>query len=265
MTPADFTLDFFKLCLSQHIWGWRDLDDAFDRQKHSSGEDFLLHVACTNGQPFIDAFNAASPQQTFPFNLTEKPNTKPKTNMTPIQITINVPEFEKLAEAINKLSEVASIFVTAPPVTTTTVSTSGGESEALAPAKKRGRPAKSELAQKVESDAEDIAAKVGEVENNTPVVEAITTPVEVEPALPEQPELTGADLARKATELFSGEEPIKVAMRKKLVDFRTNVLGWNQPITKLTDQAALYQFNEQMDLLADEMAADAASPQEEEV
>lgn len=256
MAPADFTLDFFKLCLSQHVWGWRDLDDAFDRQKHSSGEDFLLHIAYTNGQPFIDAFNAASPQQTFPFNLTEKPNTKPKTNMTPIQITINVPEFEKLADAINKLSEVASIFVTAPPVTTTTVSTSGGESEAPAPAKKRGRPAKAE-AQVEETPA---APAVVEESAPAPVVEA-----EVEPALPEQPELTGADLARKATGLFSGEEPIKVAMRKKLVDFRTNVLGWNQPITKLTDQAALYQFNEQMDLLADEMAAAATSPQEEEV
>lgn len=273
MAPADFTLDFFKLCLSQHVWGWRDLADAFDRQKHSSGEDFLLHVAYANGQPFIDAFNAASPQQTFPFNLTEKPNTKPKTNMTPIQITINVPEFEKLADAINNLSaalpwsygtmddpkfmqKIADAYQAKTHAhASMTVSTSGGESEATAPAKKRGRPAKVE-----ETPAAPAAPAVVEEPAPAPAVEA-----EVEPALPEQPELTGADLARKATELFSGEEPIKVAMRKKLVDFRTNVLGWNQPITKLTDQAALYQFNEQMDLLADEMAAAATSPQEEEV
>ena len=30
---------------------------------HCMGEDFLLHIAYTNGQAFIDAFNAASPQQ----------------------------------------------------------------------------------------------------------------------------------------------------------------------------------------------------------
>lgn len=256
MTPADFTLDFFKLCLSQHVWGWRDMSKAFDMQKHSASEDFLLHVAYTNGQAFIDAFNAASPQQTFPFNLTEKPNTKPKLNtpMTPIQITINVPEFEKLAEAINKLSEVASIFVTAPPVTAT-ISTSGGETEAPAapeapaPAKKRGRPAKAEAAPVVE-------------EAPAPAAPEPAPAVEAEPALPE---LTGVDLARKASELFAGEEPLKVEMRKKLVDFRTNTLGWDQPISKLTDQALLYQFNEKLDELADEMAALASSAKEEEV
>jgi hypothetical protein len=256
MTPSDFTLEYFKLCLSQHVWGWRDMSNAFDMQKHSASEDFLLHVAYTNGQAFIDAFNAASPQQTFPFNLTEKPNTKPKTNMTPIQITINVPEFEKLADAINKLSEVASIFVTAPPVTAT-ISTSGGETEAPAapeapaPAKKRGRPAKAEPTPVVEEAPAPVAAEPA------PAVEA-----EVEPALPE---LTGVDLARKASELFAGEEPLKVEMRKKLVDFRTNTLGWDQPISKLTDQALLYQFNEKLDELADEMAALASSAKEEEV
>lgn len=256
MTAADFTIDYFKMCLSQHVWSWRDLTNAFDRQKHSASEDFLLHIAYTNGQAFIDAFNAASPQQTFPFNLTEKPNTKPKTNMTPIQITINVPEFEKLAGAINKLSEVASIFVTAPPVTAT-ISTSGGETEtpaapeAPAPAKKRGRPAKAEATPVVEEAPAPVAPEPA------PAVEA-----EVEPALPE---LTGVDLARKASELFAGEEPLKVEMRKKLVDFRTNTLGWDQPISKLTDQALLYQFNEKLDELADEMAALAASAKEEEV
>ena len=40
MTAADFTIDYFKLCLSQHVWGWRDLTNAFDRQKHSASEDF---------------------------------------------------------------------------------------------------------------------------------------------------------------------------------------------------------------------------------
>jgi hypothetical protein len=54
-------------------------------------------------------------------------------------------------------------------------------------------------------------------------------------------------------------------MRKKLVDFRTNTLGWDQPISKLIDQALLYQFNEKLDELADEMAALAASAKEEEV
>lgn len=258
MTPADFTLDFFKLCLSQHVWGWRDLANAFDRQKHSASEDFLLHIAYTNGQAFIDAFNAASPQQTFPFNLTEKPNTKPKTNMTPIQITINVPEFEKLADAINRLADnLANSLLGNAPVATLTVSPSGGETEAPAapeapaPAKKRGRPAKAEATPVVEEAPAPVAPEPA------PAVEA-----EVEPALPE---LTGVDLARKASELFAGEEPLKVEMRKKLVDFRTNTLGWDQPISKLTDQALLYQFNEKLDELADEMAALAASAKEEEV
>lgn len=261
MTPSDFTLDYFKLCLSQHVWGWRDMPNAFDRQKHSSSEDFLLHIAYTNGQAFVDAFNAASPQQTFPFNLTEKPNTKPKLNtpMTPIQITINVPEFEKLADAINRLADVnylANQTIVAP-ATTTTISTSGGETEAPAapeapaPAKKRGRPAKAETAPVIEEAPAPVAAEPA------PAVEA-----EIEPALPE---LTGVDLARKASELFAGEEPLKVEMRKKLVDFRTNTLGWDQPISKLTDQALLYQFNEKLDELADEMAALAASAKEEEV
>lgn len=262
MAPSDFTLDYFKLCLSQHVWGWRDLANAFDRQKHSASEDFLLHVAYTNGQAFIDAFNAASPQQTFPFNLTEKPNTKPKLNtpMTPIQITINVPEIDKLADAINRLADnlanpvaVAASHGRA----TATISTSGGETEtpaapeAPAPAKKRGRPAKAEATPVVEEAPAPVAPEPA------PAVEA-----EVEPALPE---LTGVDLARKASELFAGEEPLKVEMRKKLVDFRTNTLGWDQPISKLTDQALLYQFNEKLDELADEMAALAASAKEEEV
>jgi hypothetical protein len=263
MTPADFTLDFFKLCLSQHVWGWRDLVNAFDRQKHSVSEDFLLHIAYTNGQEFIDAFNAASPQQTFPFNLTEKPNTKPKTNMTPIQLTINVPEFEKLADAINRLADnLANPLLVAPSITTT-VSTCGGEAEtpaateasSPAPAKKRGRPAKAESAPAIEEAPAPVAPEPA------PAVE-VEVEVEVEPALPE---LTGVDLARKAAELFAGEEPIKVEMRKKLVDFRTNALGWEQPISKLTDQALLYQFNEKIDELADEMAALAASAKEEEV
>lgn len=258
MAPSDFTLDFFKLCLSQHVWGWRDMSNAFDMQKHSASEDFLLHIAYTNGQAFIDAFNAASPQQTFPFNLTEKPNTKPKTNMTPIQITINVPEFEKLADAINRLADNLANPALVVPSTTTTVSTSGGETEApaaseapAAPAKKRGRPAKAETAPVVEEAPASVAPEPA------PAVEA-----EVEPTLPE---LTGVDLARKASELFAGEEPLKVEMRKKLVDFRTNTLGWDQPISKLTDQALLYQFNEKLDELADEMAALAASAKEEEV
>lgn len=260
MSPADFTLDYFRLCLSQHVWGWRDLTNAFDRQKHSDSEDFLLHIAYTNGQAFIDAFNAASPQQTFPFNLTEKPNTKPKANMTPIQITISVPEFEKLADALNRLADnLANPVAVAASHgwATATISTSGGETEAPAapeapaPVKKRGRPAKAEATPAVEEAPAPVAPEPA------PVVEA-----EVEPSLPE---LTGVDLARKASELFAGEEPLKVEMRKRLVDFRTNTLGWDQPVSKLTDQALLYQFNEKLDELADEMAALAASAKEEEV
>lgn len=248
MSPADFTLDFFKLCLSQHRWDWRKLTDTFERQKHSANEDFLLHIAYSNGQQFIDAFNAVCPQQTFPFN-TEKPNTKP--NTIPMQLTINIPEFAQLAEAINRLTENLNNPAPPAPAVTATVSTSGGETEAPATTKKRGRPAKAEAtpAPAAEPDLRQDAEPA--LEPAAPETPAPQPEPETAPALPE---LSGADLARKASDIFSGEDPLRVEMRKRLVDYRTKELGWDQPISKLTDQAMLYQFNEKIDELADELA-----------
>lgn len=238
MSPSEFTIDFYKKCLSQHRWDWRNMTNGFDRQKHSGSEDFLLHIATTNGQPFIDAFNAACPHQNFPV----KPAEKPKTNtIHTMQVVINIPEFAQLAEAINKLTAVLSPTTAAERVgqLTETATSSAVEDTTPTPApKKRGRKAASEEA----------------VITPEPTVETPEPVVEVEPAAPALPELTGAELASKASQLLGGDTPIRSEIRAKLVDFRNNTLGWTQPVSKMTDQAMLYQFNEKIDELAEELA-----------
>lgn len=253
MTPADFNLIFYRKCLSQHNWAWRESKDPFDLYKHSANEEFLRSVANTNGKEYLKAFNDA--RTNFP-SKTE--NTKPKPNTTMIQLTINIPEAAQLAEAIKGLTEALnSRPITAPVVTatqdgeTTTVSAPAAV-EAVEPApKKRGRPAKAEVApiEHVVTAHEHVPAPAPKTVVETP---APAPAVEAE-AAPAEQVLTGAELAKKAVAYFSGDDAIRTEMRARLVQFRNNDLGWNQPISKLEDPAMCYQFNEKLEELKAEL------------
>jgi len=72
-------------------------------------------------------------------------------------------------------------------------------------------------------------------------------------AAPAEQVLTGAELAKKAVAYFSGDDAIRTEMRARLVQFRNNDLGWNQPISKLEDPAMCYQFNEKLEDLKAEL------------
>jgi len=250
MAPQDFNLIFYRKCLSQHNWAWRESKDPFDLYKHSANEEFLRSVANTNGKEYLKAFNDA--RTNFP-SKTE--NTKPKPNTTMIQLTINIPEAAQLAEAIKGLTEALnSRPITAPVVTatqdgeTTTVSAPAAV-EAVEPApKKRGRPAKVEAAAPVAASPEPAAeapAPAAQAPTPAPAVEAEAAPAEQV--------LTGAELAKKAVAYFSGDDAIRTEMRARLVQFRNNDLGWNQPISKLEDPAMCYQFNEKLEELKAEL------------
>jgi hypothetical protein len=258
MAPQDFNLIFYRKCLSQHNWAWRESKDPFDLYKHSANEEFLRSVANTNGKEYLKAFNDA--RTNFP-SKTE--NTKPKPNTTMIQLTINIPEAAQLAEAIKGLTEALnSRPITAPVVTatqdgetTTTLYAGAGvtsginSSASVDPApKKRGRPAKVEAAAPVAASPEPAAeapAPAAEAPAPAPAVEAEAAPAEQV--------LTGAELAKKAVAYFSGDDAIRTEMRARLVQFRNNDLGWNQPISKLEDPAMCYQFNEKLEELKAEL------------
>lgn len=253
MKSADYTLPFYKKCLSQHLWDWRSrfVTTAVVRH-HEANEEMLKRVAHERGDEFLEAYNKVSPQPLFPFAgipAAEIPN-EPTHNTTPMKIEIHLPEelFNPLVQAIDRLTEaVRGSGFALPrydgPLTGTSDSAStaviDGVTEADKP--KRGRKPK-------EPEA---APAVVETTVAPAVVEPVATP-SVEPVVVEAPVEappsiqcpTGPELAKKVEPLAAHPE-----LQQELIRFKANDLKINQPIRLVTDEDLLRRFNVKVDEL----------------
>jgi len=224
MTPADFTIEFYRKCLSQAKW---------NSPKNTDIEclNMLEAVAHERKGEFYDAFSLARYQSVkytpkhFPVasqEATETQSQTPKTNMTMNALLKDIYEtlINPLVEAIDR-NTAAKGSVIAPvnePVA------APAETEDKPEPKKRGPKAKAE------------AAPAPELEP-TPVVE-------------EEPYMSGADLV----ELM---KPLKdTDFSKQLVEFRNNEVGFNKPTREMTDPAMLRQMEAKIrEFLAENEAA----------
>ncbi len=206
MTPADFTIEFYRKCLSQAKWNSED-----SRDKESI--NMLLQVAKERGGEFLDEYSTAYAQAThFPVasqEATETQNQTPKTN-TPMNTLLN--DFynilvKPLVEAIDRNTAAKGNVIALEAATPQTVTPLPDGTEQP---KKRGPKAKAEAAPAPEPEP-------------TPVVE-------------EEPYMSGADLV----ELM---KPLKdTAFSKQLVEFRNTTVGFNKPTREMTDPAMLRQM-----------------------
>lgn len=208
MTAADFTLEFYRKCLSQAKWG-----SLADRDIESL--NLLEKVAAERGGEFRSALAKAHPEKHFPVAAqaaTETQSQTPKTNMTMNTLLKDIYEtlINPLVEAIDR-NTAAKGSVIAPvnePVA------APAETEDKPEPKKRGPKAKAEAAPAPEP---------------TPVVEP-------EVVVEEEPYMSGADLV----ELM---KPLKdTTFSKQLVEFRNTTVGFNKPTREMTDPAMLRQM-----------------------
>lgn len=220
MTAADFTLEFYRKCLSQAKWNSED-----SRDKESI--NMLLQVAKERGGEFLDEYSTEHAQAThFPVaaqTATETQNQTPKTN-TPMNTLLN--DFynilvKPLVEAIDRNTAAKGNVIALEAATPQTVTPLPDGTEQP---KKRGPKAKAEAAPAPEPEP-------------TPVVE-------------EEPYMSGADLV----ELM---KPLKdTAFSKQLVEFRNNEVGFNKPTREMTDPAMLRQMEAKIrEFLAENEAA----------
>lgn len=224
MTPADFTIEFYRKCLSQAKW---------NSPKNTDIEclNMLEAVAHERKGEFYDAFSLARYQSVkytpkhFPVasqEATETQSQTPKTNMTMNALLKDIYEtlINPLVEAIDR-NTAAKGSVIAPvnePVA------APAETEDKPEPKKRGPKAKAEAAPAPEPEP-------------TPVVE-------------EEPYMSGADLV----ELM---KPLKdTAFSKQLVEFRNTTVGFNKPTREMTDPVMLRQMEAKIrEFLAENEAA----------
>ncbi len=220
MTAADFTLEFYRKCLSQAKWNSED-----SRDKESI--NMLLQVAKERGGEFLDEYYTEHAQAThFPVaaqTATETQNQTPKTN-TPMNTLLNdIYEIlvKPLVEAIDRNTAAKGNVIALEAATPQTVTPLPDGTEQP---KKRGPKAKAEAAPAPEPEP-------------TPVVE-------------EEPYMSGADLV----ELM---KPLKdTAFSKQLVEFRNNEVGFNKPTREMTDPAMLRQMEAKIrEFLAENEAA----------
>lgn len=219
MTAADFTLEFYRKCLSQAKWG-----SLADRDIESL--NLLEKVAAERGGEFRSALAKAHPEKHFPVAAqaaTETQSQTPKTN-TPMNTLLN--DFynilvKPLVEAIDRNTAAKGNVIALEAATPQTVTPLPDGTEQP---KKRGPKAKAEAAPAPEPEP-------------TPVVE-------------EEPYMSGADLV----ELM---KPLKdTAFSKQLVEFRNNEVGFNKPTREMTDPAMLRQMEAKIrEFLAENEAA----------
>lgn len=219
MTAADFTLEFYRKCLSQAKWG-----SLADRDIESL--NLLEKVAAERGGEFRSALAKAHPEKHFPVaaqTATETQSQTPKTN-TPMNTLLN--DFynilvKPLVEAIDRNTAAKGNVIALEAATPQTVTPLPDGTEQP---KKRGPKAKAEAAPAPEPEP-------------TPVVE-------------EEPYMSGADLV----ELM---KPLKdTAFSKQLVEFRNNEVGFNKPTREMTDPAMLRQMEAKIrEFLAENEAA----------
>lgn len=225
MTPADFTIEFYRKCLSQAKWGSRD-------ERDMDSIILLEDVAIERGGDFTNEFNQAfylngSPRISSSAKCaTETQNTKPNTNTTMNTLLKDIYEtlIKPIVDAIDRNTaakgSAVALDATPPP--------SVKEDEDKPEPKKRGPKAKAEAAPAPEP---------------TPVVEP-------EVVVEEEPYMSGADLV----ELM---KPLKdTTFSKQLVEFRNNEVGFNKPTREMTDPAMLRQMEAKIrEFLAENEAA----------
>jgi len=240
MKATDYSLPFYKKCLSQHIWDWRSrFVTTHVAAHHEHNEEMLKQVAHERGAEFLEAFNQHTTQPIFPFAgipATEiKPNQTPNTNAT-MKLEINIPDelFNPLVQAIDRLTAaVAAGGFTQPSFTITTsegvtgttpVGSVGETTPEPEPEKpKAGRPKKEKVT----------------TPEPTPVVETAAveeTPAEEAPAKVKVP--TGPELSEKVKPLAAHPE-----LQQDLIRFKANELKINGPIRLVTDTEALAKFD----------------------
>jgi hypothetical protein len=210
MTPADFTLEFYRKCLSQHNWKLETTDDHWNQQ-------MLHHVGLTRKGDFWREFKALAEQHKKHFPVasqgaTETQNTKPNTTMNTLLKDIYETLIKPLVDAIDRNTAAKGVVY---PTCAESVGT-GAEAPAEdkpAEPKKRGPKAK----------AAEPAPEP------TPVVEP-------EVVQEEEPYLTGPELV----ELM---KPLKdTPYTKKLVEFRDGTLGFPKMTREMSDSVMLRQM-----------------------
>lgn len=211
MNPADFTIEFYRKCLSQCKYE--------DTEQNRKDYEFMKRVADERGGPFMLSFCCTYPHDKYapkPFPVTsqeatEAQNTKPNTNTTMNTLLKDIYEtlIKPIVDAIDRNTaakgSAVALDATPPP--------SVKEDEDKPEPKKRGPKAKA-----AESAPEP-----------TPVVEP-------EVVQEEEPYLTGPELV----ELM---KPLKdTPYTKKLVEFRDGTLGFSKMTREMSDPAMLRQM-----------------------
>lgn len=216
MTPADFTIEFYRKCLSQHNWG-----SLADRDIESL--NLIEKVAVERGGDFHTDFHnrlathRLSPH--FPVAIqtateTQNPNTQTPTTMNTLLKDIYEILIKPLVEAIDRNTAAKGI----------TPSTCSSNLDGTPP------PSVKEDEDKPEPKKRGPKAKAAEpAPEPTPVVEP-------EVVQEEEPYLTGPELV----ELM---KPLKdTPYTKKLVEFRDGTLGFSKMTREMSDPVMLRQM-----------------------
>jgi hypothetical protein len=207
MNPADFTIEFYRKCLSQHNWKLETADDHWNQQ-------MLHHVGLTRKGDFWREFKALAEQHKKHFPVasqgaTETQNTKPNTTMNTLLKDIYEILVKPIVDAIdrNTASKPA-------PAATVTPCEAPPKEEEDKPAEPKKRGPKAKAAEPAPEPA------------------AIQEFVDA----PEEPYLTGPELV----ELM---KPLKdTPYTKKLVEFRDGTLGFSKMTREMSDPAMLRQM-----------------------
>jgi hypothetical protein len=237
MNPADFTIEFYRKCLSQHNWKLETAEDHWNQQ-------MLHHVGLTRKGDFWREFKTLAEQHKKHFPVasqeaTETQNTKPNTttmntppkeatetqNIKPNATATMNPLLKDMYENLIKpivdvLQRIAVCLEALDP--NACVKSNTAEPEDKPEPKKRGPKAK----------AAEITSETMEE-----VKKAVTNEkIELEAIQEEEPYLTGPELV----ELM---KPLKdTPYTKKLVEFRDGTLGFSKMTREMSDPAMLRQM-----------------------
>lgn len=210
MNPADFTIEFYRKCLSQHNWKLETPDDHWNQQ-------MLHHVGLTRKGDFWREFKALAEQHKKHFPVaaqpaTETQNTKPNTTTTMNTLLKDIYEIliKPIVDAIDRNTAAKPA-----PASTVTPCEAPPKEEEDKPAEPKKRGPKAKAAEPAPEP--------------TPVVEP-------EVVQEEEPYLTGPELV----ELM---KPLKdTPYTKKLVEFRDGTLGFPKMTREMSDPAMLRQM-----------------------
>lgn len=255
MKAADYTLPFYRKCLSQHIWDWRSrFVTTHVAAHHEHNEERLKQVAHELGGGFIQTFNEHSAQPILPFaGLPAAETTPPNTHTnTPMKLEITIPDelFNPLVQAIDRLTAVMERHAN-PTVTITTDSAGGSittSTEASA-----GDPVVINTTPEPEKPKATRTKKTKELEPEvtpTPAVEEAPVVVEAEATLvveeaPTKVKVpTGPELSEKVGPLAKYPD-----LQAEIIRYKANELKINGPIRLVTDTEQLAKFNAKLDEL----------------